>query len=605
MSKANRDKRRHKHAHKRAVQDIDLPVLRAIVERTQTGALDAKEYEALKAVVETLAFFTQELEAKGASIARLRKLIFGASTEKTSQVLKGSAAAGGDQSATGNGDQSATASPGEQTHDPSSNAAGEGNGVTSGTGKPGDTAQKGKAPGHGRNGASAYRGASRIVVPHPTLKAGDSCVECPKGKVYPLEPGMLVRIRGVAPLAADVYEQERLRCNACGKVFTAPAPAGVGEKKYDETATAMIGLIKYGAGLPFNRIEKLQQAVGIPMPVATQWELVRDGAKDIRPVVDELIDQAAQGELLHNDDTPMKILELMGRGTDKTDHKEAPLEAPAEGKTEEKDTPDSTRTGVFTTGIVSESNGHRIALFFTGAKHAGENLAEVLAKRDAERGPPIQMSDALSRNVPGEFMTIMASCLAHARRRFVDVVDDFPDECRHLLEQLREVYKNDALTRQMSPEERLAFHQAHSGPLMAGLEKWLRAQLDERKVEPNSGLGEAITYMIKHWSKLTLFLRVAGAPLDNNICERTLKKAILHRKNSLFYKTENGAAVGDAFMTLIHTAELHHVESFPYLVALLRHRELIAEHPEAWMPWNYQATLAGLTASTGLSTPSG
>jgi transposase len=123
----------------------------------------------------------------------------------------------------------------------------------------------------------------------------------------------------------------------------------------------------------------------------------------------------------------------------------------------------------------------------------------------------------------------------------VEVVNDFPDECRHLLEILREVYKHDAFTRaqNMSAEERLHYHQKNSGPLMGRLKKWLRDQIEDRKVEPNSGLGEAIGYMRKHWLKLTLFLRMPGAVLDNNICERALKKAILQRKNALFYKTQN------------------------------------------------------------------
>jgi hypothetical protein len=138
---------------------------------------------------------------------------------------------------------------------------------------------------------------------------------------------------------------------------------------------------------------------------------------------------------------------------------------------------------------------------------------------------------------------IVGHCLAHGRRRFVEVVSNFPDECRHGLETLGEVYGYDAQAREqgMSAEERLRFHQEHSGPVMASLQAWLRTQFAEKQVEPNSGLGEAITYLLKHWEPLTLFLRRAGAPLDNNLCERALKKAILHRKNSLFYKTRKGA----------------------------------------------------------------
>ena len=88
---------------------------------------------------------------------------------------------------------------------------------------------------------------------------------------------------------------------------------------------------------------------------------------------------------------------------------------------------------------------------------------------------------------------------------------------------------------------------------------------------------------------LTLFLREAGAPVDNNLVERALKKAILHRKNSLFYKTLNGARVGDLFMSLIHTCELNGANPFDYLTELLRHAEELKRSP-----WNYRETLARL-----------
>jgi hypothetical protein len=529
-------------------RELRLDELQGIIERAKAAPLTETDYATLKAAVETLAFLTQELAAKGTSIERLRKLLFGASTEKTSQVLGATpAGAGQDASAAGT-----------------------------------DAAAKPKAPGHGRNAAAAYRGAEKIHIAHPSLCGGDRCPECQKGKVYALaEPAVLVRVRGMAPLAATVYECARLRCNLCGEVFTAETPEGVGREKYDETAATMVGLLKYGAGLPFNRIEKLEQGLGIPLPAATQWEIVARAAGRLAPAHAQLIEAAAQGEVLYNDDTTAKILEL---------NREPPAEAAA------ADAGSDERTGVFTSGIVSTRDGHRIALFFTGQKHAGENLAQVLAQRAAELEAPIQMCDALSRNLPADFETLVAHCLAHARRRFVDVANDFPDECRYLLETLREVYQHDALARQqgLSPEERLRFHQTESGPLMAKLEAWLHAEIEAHRVEPNSGLGEAIGYMAKHWSKLTLFLRVPGAPLDNNLCERALKKAILHRKNALFYKTLHGAEVGDCFMSLIHTAELNRVAPFDYLVALQRHDEEVATNPGEWMPWNYAETLARL-----------
>jgi hypothetical protein len=158
-----------------------------------------------------------------------------------------------------------------------------------------------------------------------------------------------------------------------------------------------------------------------------------------------------------------------------------------------------------------------------------------------------------------------------------------------VLEALREVYRHDAQARAqaLSPPARLELHQQKSGPLMKKLKKRMQAELDEHRVEPNSPLGEAYRYMLKHWTPLTLFLRVPGAPIDNNLCERALKKAILHRKNSLFYRTVRGANVGDLYMSLIHTAELNGVEPFPYLVALMRHADAVAKDPTAWFPWNY------------------
>jgi len=195
--------------------------------------------------------------------------------------------------------------------------------------------------------------------------------------------------------------------------------------------------------------------------------------------------------------------------------------------------------------------------------------------------------------LPGELQTILAHCLAHARRQFVNVHDRFPEQCRHLLEALAVVYHNDALARErgLSPEARLQFHQEASQATMQDLHAWLNQQLDDKLTEPNSALGGAIRYMLRHWEKLMLFLRQAGAPLDNNICERALKKAILHRKNALFYKTQNGARVGDLLMSLIYTCQLNEVNPFDYLTELQRHADAVAAHPERWLPWNYRAEL--------------
>jgi transposase len=134
---------------------------------------------------------------------------------------------------------------------------------------------------------------------------------------------------------------------------------------------------------------------------------------------------------------------------------------------------------------------------------------------------------------------------------------------------------------------------------MNELHAWLVEQIDGKRVEPNSALGEAINYMRNRWEQLTLFLRQGGTPLDNNLCERALKKCILHRKNSLSYRMQSGAMTGDLYMSLINTCELNHVSAFDYLNALQLHSGEMAEYPDHWMPLNYTANLAAPATVAG------
>jgi transposase len=541
--------------------DVDPTQLQEVLQRAEQ-ALDAKDMELIRAVFQSYTYVASLVEDKNTSIRRLRQLLFGARTEKTEAVV---------------GQQ--TAEPVTPEPEDAAAAAQVAAGAADADAAP-DASPEPAAPGHGRNGADAYRGAERIDVPHASLQAGDPCPACGQGTVYEKAPGVVVRITGQPPLAATIYQLQKLRCHLCGQVFTAPAPTETSGRKYEATAGSMIALLKYGSGLPFNRLEGLQGHLEIPLPASTQWDIVAAVATPLTPVFDELIRQAAQGDVLHNDDTTIKILELMGQRGQQDTRANAEHGADA-------------RRGLFTSGVVALRDGHRVALFVSGRRHAGENLAEVLRLRAAELPPPIQMCDALSRNLPGELRTIVAHCLAHARRQFVEVYDRFPEPCRHLLEALAVVYRNDAIARerQLAPEARLQWHQEASGPTMQQLHTWLTRQLDEKLAEPNSALGSAIRYMLRHWERLTLFLRQAGAPLDNNLCERALKKAILHRKNALFYKTQNGARVGDLFMSLIYTCQLNQANPFDYLTQLQRHADQLAAGPQLWMPWNYRAAL--------------
>jgi hypothetical protein len=508
--------------------DLSQKKLDALLKRAESGTLKEGDYEIIKAMADTISLLSHAVDEKSVSVQRLLKMIFGSRTEKTATILK-------------NKDKEKSV--------PDDNK---------------------KPKGHGRNGAASYSGADKVNVSHDTLKPKDNCPKCLKGKLYEVKtPKTVVRITGKSPLHATVFEMQKLRCNLCGEVFTAEEPPSIGEEKYDAESGTMIALLKYGSGLPFNRLEQLQASLGVPLPSSTQWDIVEAVADKIHPVFSQFQFQAAQGEVFFNDDTVMKILELM------------------------KENKDSSRKGMFSSGILSTVGGHKIALFFTGRKHAGENLEDVLSKRKTGMKPPIQMCDALSRNFSGDFNTLLANCLAHGRRNFVDIFTNFPDECTHVFEELKKVYKNDAYAKEqnLTADQRLEYHQLNSKPIMDELYGWFESQFEKKGTEPNSGLGKAIKYMKKHWKALTLFLREPGAPLDNNLCEQAMKKAILHRKNALFFKTKHGAYVGDLFMSLIHTCNLCKVNPFDYLTQLQEHSSLLFKDPAKWMPWNYKKAI--------------
>ena len=372
---------------------------------------------------------------KNTTIARLRKLLFGAKTEKTAAVI---------------GDTKDSQLP------PTQDAAAPAGDVSSrqrgsqrrGSGEDNAAASRRPRPQRGRrlHGRREDRGASRVA------SAGRSLPEVRRGHGLRDEPARGAGAAGgPGAVGAMVYYLQKLRCNLCGVVFTAEPPEGVGGEKYDATVGSMIALLKYGSGMPFNRAEKLQGNLGIPLPASTQWDIVEAQAERAEPVFEELVRQAAQGDVVYNDDTTVKILELMGERA-----RQAALadEASRGGFGEEV----RRRSGQACSPRASSrpEKGSKIALFLSGRQHAGENLKDVLVRRAAELPPPIQMCDALSRNLPGELKTIVANCLAHGRRQFVDVADRFPEECRHVLESLAVIYHNDALARERNLSPRAA-----------------------------------------------------------------------------------------------------------------------------------------------------
>jgi len=520
------------------VKQEELEALRL---RLESRRLQEGDFALLVKLVTTVQLFAKILQRKKTSISRLRNMLFGSATEKSET------------------------------------------GVGSGKPSDGSSERQGASPkGHGRYGARGYVGARRVEVPHTTLKAGERCAECGKGRLYRLkESSPVLWLEAQPPVQATVYECEVLRCSGCGKLFTAEAPQQARQKKYDESVGSMVALLRYGNGLPFFRLQQLQRSMGIPLPASVQWQLVKQKAESLRPIYEALHRHAAQGQLMRVDDTPMTILERDGGKAGWQDGPTAPQH--------KRLGPEKKATR--TTAIVSNTQAHQVVLYTTGGRQAGENMDRLLCQRTSDRPAPIQMCDGLAANLPKQFQVILANCLAHARRRFFELAEPFPREVQLVLYSFQCIYANEeqALRAGLDPQQRLEFHQLRSAFVLEGLIAWMQGQFSKKTVEPNSQLGEAFSYIIKHHEPLTLFLRVPGAPLDNNLCERILKRAILHRKNSLFYKTCAGAEVGDLLMSVISTCRMNDVNPFQYLTDVEKHESEAAQNIERWLPWNYGA----------------
>jgi transposase len=533
----------------------------ALRTRLADDALTAADRRVLDQVLQWYFWLLFALQEARFSLKRLRGLLFGEkpSTHQPSPPPGASSHAGSEPGGPG----SAPACTGvDATQSPEA-------------GRPSSAAKR--RPGHGRWGAGTYRGAAHVECRHETLVAGERCPVCGRGRLYRVAPGVDIRLDGHALLSAVCYVLEKFRCSACGQVFTAAAPPEVGAEKYSARARAVLVLGRYYLGVPLYRLEGYQAMVGVPVADATQWDQIERVADCVYPVFEQLKTLAAQGEVIYQDDTHVRILSLIA------ENRQTRADDTAEG-----------RTGMYTTALVVQQGAQTICLYFAGRAHAGENLEALLTHREADRGKPIVMSDALAANTADEAALIRCHCLAHGRRKCTELEEVWPEECTVVIEALKQVFdhEEEARVQQMNATERLAYHQAYSGPIMGALKQWLDMQIDERLVEPNSSLGKAIAYLRGHWETLTRFLQVERAPLDTNIVERALKLIIRQRKNSLFYATEHSASIASMLTSLIATCLHAGVNALEYLVALQEHRPAVFGDPTAWLPWNYHANLA-------------
>lgn len=547
------------------LKDMSDDDLEALINRVQDAVDHNKEVSAddtrlLLEILKGYLYIQERLARKDITMRKLRRLLgIESSSEKTDMILgKNNTGDADTKSDSGDIDENTSA----------------------------DKEAKG---GHGRSGQENFPKAKEEHHALTDIHKGDLCPHCGKGKVYKFEPRQFIRITGHAPLQAMIHISEQVRCNHCQKVITATLPQAVlddggDRRRFGYSATALVTLMKYGLGMPFFRQHTLQEFLKTPISTSTLWDLVEEAANVYKPVWEVLRRMAAGGKVFMSDDTTHRILSAEAklkkiRGSDK----------------------ERLRTGVHTSGIISIlDDDKKISLFKTGINHAGEFIDEILALRPDLKKPYLHMSDALSSNTPKIGLCHKLFCNSHARRAFIDIERDFPDEVREVLLTYQQVYQIEAeiKAQKKTPEERLAIHYEQSLPLMEALFKNLNKKVEDKLIEPNSLLGEAVSYLTKNWEGLIGFTKYVGAPLDNNAQERTLKRIILHRKNSLFFKNEIGSAVADIHMSLIITAQSHNCQILDYLRDLLRYRDQVKANPEKFLPWNYEATISEIQQTT-------
>jgi transposase len=571
------------------IPKINPSEVETLIKKIEQTTLSEQDKRMIVRLLRTLLRVVSMLQEKKITLLRLKAMIFGQKSEK---MKRGDGEKGEVKDGPGSGVQEGGKGDGSQTPKNEKLEGAEGD-------------NSGRKPGHGRHRASDYPGARKVHCRHQQLVSGSPCPkrDC-RGKVYRERPHQFIQFTGQPAIQATQYEQEVVRCRECGGVYEAPLPEGVSPKKWDETADAAIAIERHAKYTPSHRTAKMQEMCGIPLPESVQSERCREVADVLGPIYERMKKEAANGKVFQIDDTPVRIMELVKENKEKKKGK-----TEEEKKEEEKKEPEQKEEGkekvkekkrkrkkkkqervaIQTSGVVVElQSGAKVALYFNGRRHAGENVEDIYQLRDPGLGLPVQMSDALACNFCGERERIVCKCLVHARRKFVEIGRIYPEACTYVLEQIGEIYRNEKQTAGMSDEERLAYHQKHSGPVMAELKQWMDEQMAEKKVEPNSSLGKAIDYFQTHDEGLSAYLRYAGAPLDNNACEQVLRPVAIMRKNSYGYKTKCGAKTAAIIQSVIQTCRLNGANVWQYLVSVLRRSAEVREKPEAFLPWNYK-----------------
>lgn len=539
----------NEHSSSTAFVDLSESELDALLDRIEQAkthglALSPGDYELLTGAVMMLANMQERLDNNDLSVHKLRKLLgMVRSSEKLRDVLPA-------------GDSKPSSGAGNGNRDKEDK-------------KKRNAPRKKKPPNKPQLHNHALEGITK----------GDRCTQCNAGKLYKYTPAVLLRVTGNAPLSCHKHVAEQYRCNSCGEIYTANLPEhvtadGPRDQQYGYSARSALCIGKYFAGSPFYRQEHINGLLGMSISASTIFDQCEKVANALNPVFKAIKRVAADAALFYLDDTTNRILE----------------QKPVMKKS--RDGRERLRSGIYTSAVLAiTEDGKRLVLFQTNIGHAGEFMQEILDKRDTARAPPMLMSDALSANHVTGHKFDKCLCNAHGRRGFVELIEQNPDDVVYALELYQHAWVNEVhcVDKVLSPEQRTAYHKANSLPHLQALLAWSQEKLDSDAVEPNSNLGKAMQYFIRHFDGLSAFCNVLGAPVDNNEIERLIKLIVRARKNSLFFKTAVGADISDVITSILAICNENEVNAFHYLNAVQRNQAAVKASPEKWLPWNYPA----------------
>jgi hypothetical protein len=386
-----------------------------------------------------------------------------------------------------------------------------------------------------------------------------------------------LQFTGNAPVEVAKYNKKVLRCNACGHEFMRSKKI----TKWTNGARSNIILQKV-TGTPWHRLADLQKLHGIAVAASTMWTQVQNVWNEVASYIyTALMDEASKSKMLCIDDTGAKILEVIA---------------------ENQNLPEKQRKACHTTTIcatricANTKARSKILLYITAQKYSGQNVAPLLEARFKQipDSKVVIVSDMLAANTPHissdlQKNVIMSGCLVHARRKFFELLDFWPNECRYFIEEIAHIYNNEDRCIYMNDKDRLKYHQENSWVHMNNIYNKIESLFASKQVEPNSDLGKAMNYWLNHKKKLTTFLRLKGVVLDNNLSERALKRIIIQRKNSLFFYSRDSAEILSGMASIVATCKENNINAFAYLNWIQENWKLAQETPEHFLPWSYQA----------------